>query len=765
MKTRKEALLAALLLTGAPAALLAQTAPVIVQAESGAVGAAFARTTQGADTYITIAPTVGGGNPATPDRVASYTVTFPAPGTYELYARLRVGSATFNADSMYYGNGFGAKTVSADTTADGDWILVNNLANAVGYNLPADKVVDGGDATNGVFKWVKMSVYNGGEAPVASWVVTADALTQTFQIGGRETGLDLDKFAFGVQGIFYTVDDLDNDLPGDTIPPPPPFTPTGPPIATGQTKFLGDAYSPPQATSFTAYWNQVTPENAGKWGSAEATRGTFVWTDLDTAYQVAKSNGFPFKMHNLVWGQQQPAWIETLSPADQLTEIQTWFGAVAARYPGIDLIDVVNEPLHNPPNHTGNGGGNYIDALGGAGATGWDWVINAFRLARADFPSAKLLINEFGVSNDMTEMQQYIQIIKLLQAQGLIDGVGVQAHAFETRTDAATQKANLDLLAATGLPIYISEMDIDGLTDEAQLADYQRIFPVFWEHPAVKGVTLWGFRIGHWRTAEGDYLVLSNGAERPALVWLKNYVPDVPPVITAGQKFTIAENSAAGSVVGTVLATDVDSGQTLSNWTITGGSGSAVFTIDPQSGRLSLASGQVIDFEATTSYGLTLTVFDGYKTSAPSGITVNVTNVNDNPPVVRAGQTFPIDGGVRNLIGVARATDADDTNQAGFTTFQNWRVAGGTGASVLGIDMATGAIGVTRPLLVDFKKASYTLLVTVSDGATTSAPQTLSITIPNRVHTCLLGFVDVTVPKDDAKILLLLGASLGSCRR
>ena len=38
-------------------------------------------------------------------------------------------------------------------------------------------------------------------------------------------------------------------------------------------------------------------------------------------------------------------------------------------------------------------------------------------------------------------------------------------------------------------------------------------------------MTLWGFRIGHWRTAQGAYLVLDNGAERDAMVWLKGYVP------------------------------------------------------------------------------------------------------------------------------------------------------------------------------------------------------------------------------------------------
>jgi endo-1,4-beta-xylanase len=56
--------------------------------------------------------------------------------------------------------------------------------------------------------------------------------------------------------------------------------------------------------------------------------------------------------------------------------------------------------------------------------------------------------------------------VKLLQADSLIDGIGEQAHAFTTyNTPATTLKANLDALAATGLPIYITEMDIDGATD------------------------------------------------------------------------------------------------------------------------------------------------------------------------------------------------------------------------------------------------------------------------------------------------------------
>lgn len=298
------------------------------------------------------------------------------------------------------------------------------------------------------------------------------------------------------------------------------------PLAQGLAKFLGSAYSANQAPGFADYWNKVTPENAGKWGRAEPVRGQMEWTALDEAYRFAKSHGFPFQMHNLIWGQQQPAWIRHLPPDEQRREIEKWFAAVATRYPDIDFIDVVNEPLNTPPDRNHNDGGHYMQALGGSGASGWDWVLTAYRMARHDFPHAKLLINEYNVTNSDKNTGRYLQIIALLQKEHLIDGIGVQEHAFETAPNVpmSVHRANLDRLAATGLPIYVSELDIDGPTDARQLKEYQRIFPVFWNHPDVKGVTLWGFRPGLWRTKQRAYLVRADGSERPALRWLRNYV-------------------------------------------------------------------------------------------------------------------------------------------------------------------------------------------------------------------------------------------------
>lgn len=51
-------------------------------------------------------------------------------------------------------------------------------------------------------------------------------------------------------------------------------------------------------------------------------------------------------------------------------------------------------------------------------------------------------------------------------------------------------------LAATGLNIYVSELDLFAADDTEQLNLYKKIFPLLYEYPAVRGVTLWGYRTG-----------------------------------------------------------------------------------------------------------------------------------------------------------------------------------------------------------------------------------------------------------------------------
>ncbi len=135
------------------------------------------------------------------------------------------------------------------------------------------------------------------------------------------------------------------------------------------------------------------------------------WAELDAVYAFANANGLPFKFHTLVWGSQQPSWLSALTPEEQLAEIDEWMGEVAARYPGIDLIDVVNEPMNTPPS--------YAAALGGAGVTGYDWVIKAFEMARGHFPAAELIVNEYNTVVLPEFTANYLQIVNLLKDRGL----------------------------------------------------------------------------------------------------------------------------------------------------------------------------------------------------------------------------------------------------------------------------------------------------------------------------------------------------------
>lgn len=512
--------------------------PVIVEAESGQLGSHFKilqDSTNGVTYVSTDTNWTGLTGPGDASRVITLQVPFADSGSYNLFARVRVGPGGFNDDSFFYGHGFGQK----NDTAASDWTMVNGLASA-GFS-DSSAFVDGpGTLGTGVWKWVNVTknAYQDQGASRDSFVVSLDSLNKTFQIGSREDGLDIDKFAFGKTSLYFTVADLDHGLAGS---PTMQSTDTGtvykgPALAAGQPKFLGCAYDPGQEPDFLNYWNQVTPENAGKFGSVGVAQDTsqWSWSALDAAYNLAETNHLVFKDHNLIWGNQQPAWISSLDSAQQESILEQWIRMVGQRYPKMDMVDVVNEPIHTAPNGS-NGTANYIKALGGTGTTGWDWVISAYRLAREYMPATtKLLINEYGILNSPSTTTAYVQIINLLKARNLIDGIGVQGHRFTIENaDTNTIKSCLGQLAATGLPIYISEMDLGNPgdtgtpNDATQLQLYQKYFPVLWQYSDVKGITIWGYVQGlTWNTT--TYLVRSDGTARPALLWLANYIQNNP---------------------------------------------------------------------------------------------------------------------------------------------------------------------------------------------------------------------------------------------
>jgi endo-1,4-beta-xylanase len=289
------------------------------------------------------------------------------------------------------------------------------------------------------------------------------------------------------------------------------------PVSNPDAKFVGNITTKNAVRSdFASYWNQITPENEGKWASVEKTRGEYDWSALDQIYQYAADNDVIFKQHTFVWGRQQPAWLETLTAEEQQAAVKEWMNAFCARYPNTRLIDVVNEP---PPHSTPA----YLDAIGGAGASGWDWIVNAFTWAREACPNATLILNDYNNIEYAEDHQRFLDIVRAMQQAGApIDALGAQAHdAYLVPT--AQVQTYIDELAATGLPVYITEYDIPLTTDDLQLSTMSEQIPMFWNHESIKGITLWGYIVGStWK--DGTGLMTPEGEPRPAMTWLLNYL-------------------------------------------------------------------------------------------------------------------------------------------------------------------------------------------------------------------------------------------------
>ncbi len=293
--------------------------------------------------------------------------------------------------------------------------------------------------------------------------------------------------------------------------------------AENSSKFLGNITSRGQVRSdYMDYWNQITGENEHKWGSVERSRDQMSWRGGDAIRDFAEAEGIPWKFHTLIWGSQYPNWMTSLSQQEQLEEIEEWFDLAKERYDHIPMIDVVNEahPNHAVPP--------FDDALGGNGSSGHDWIIKAFEMARERWPDAILIYNDFNIIEWNNELNWVIDMVKTLINEGApIDAIGAQAHDAH-RVNTSTLKSNIDRITSeTGLPMFITEFDIPDGNDESQRSKMEDKMTMFWNHPKIAGITIWGYVMGQtWVSNSG--LIQDNGTPRPAMTWLMDYVADNP---------------------------------------------------------------------------------------------------------------------------------------------------------------------------------------------------------------------------------------------
>ena len=139
------------------------------------------------------------------------------------------------------------------------------------------------------------------------------------------------------------------------------------------------------------------------------------------------------------------------------------------------------------------------------------------------------------------------------------------------------------------------------------------------------------------------------------------------PTVSGGP-FSLPENSATLTVVGTVSVTDPHTPVQTHSWSITAGNTGTAFAID-NSGQITVATSSALNFETTPTFTLTVQATDSGPNplSGSATITVNLTNVNEGPTAV-ADSTTVVEGGTVTTLTTppsatsVRANDSDPDN-------------------------------------------------------------------------------------------------------
>lgn len=196
------------------------------------------------------------------------------------------------------------------------------------------------------------------------------------------------------------------------------------------------------------------------------------------------------------------------------------------------------------------------------------------------------------------------------------------------------------------------------------------------------------------------------------------------PQITADQFFTVPENSANTTAVGTVARTYT--GTSTLTWSITAGNELGGFAIDAATGAITVANGAVLNYEGTNSFALTVNVTDTHGLSDSEVVNVYLSNVNEAPVV--NNQTFSIAENSPNitLVGSVDATDVDIPDTL------TYAITGGNALGVFAINATNGQITILDNTNLNFEVTpSFALTVTVTDAGLLSDTATMTVNLTN----------------------------------
>ena len=202
----------------------------------------------------------------------------------------------------------------------------------------------------------------------------------------------------------------------------------------------------------------------------------------------------------------------------------------------------------------------------------------------------------------------------------------------------------------------------------------------------------------------------------------------------------VAENSGGGVNVGSAItATDPDEGDTVS-YSLSGTDASS-FAIGSGTGQIATIDGETYDYEAKSSYSVTVTATDAGGLSDSIAVTINLTEVEvttngqQGPP---ANQAPAFDANLDTTLEVPEnsaagtnvgspitATDPDASDTLTYSL-------SGDDASSFAIGAGTGQITTVDGVTYDYEsKASYSLTVEASDGKGGTASVAVTVNLTN----------------------------------
>ncbi|XP_045202160.2 anti-sigma-I factor RsgI6-like [Mercenaria mercenaria] len=236
------------------------------------------------------------------------------------------------------------------------------------------------------------------------------------------------------------------------------------------------------AQAFYDNFEWAVLENALKWKQMEHTKGHINYDTAMNALHALNGNGTKVRGHNIFWGVARHIqnWVTSLSRQELLNEIDVRTKGVVGHTIGlVEHWDVNNENIH---------GDWYEKATGNPNVT-----MQMFRDAHAVDPNVKLFLNDFGVMEKYAAVPLRHQAERFKQAGVPIYGIGVQSHIKDTNLDIGQLKGSLDMVAAAGLPIWITELSLASHDVHSRASALTDILTLYFSHPAIEGVLFWGF--------------------------------------------------------------------------------------------------------------------------------------------------------------------------------------------------------------------------------------------------------------------------------